>query len=173
MQQTQLGPVRAANPADGMDRQLIGYDPTVSAEENFERNRGVWLLGPRAASERHALFSSTVDGTVKFVVEIDELEPVLHKKALTGRIVPAGDPLHNRWVGRTAPDSHRNPVTYVNDKDRPAVCACGCGEPVSGGRTFQPGDDQRAIHARIIRQWGNTVGFLDWFDATYPSPSTS
>jgi hypothetical protein len=166
-----LGPVRVADPADGMDRDLVGYDPSASAEENFDRNRGVWLLGPRAERETHALFSSIVDGTVKFVVAIDNLEPVLHKKALVGRVLPATDPLHQGWVGGKAPDSYRNPVTYVTDDNRPAAtCACICGESVSGGRTFLPGHDQRAIHARIVRQWGNTVGFLDWFDATYPPP---
>lgn len=163
-----LGPVRPADPADGMVRATIGYDATTSAEENFDRNRGVWVLGPRAARERHALFSSTADGTVKFVVAIKELEPVLRKKAVVGRVLPASDPLHQRWVGKPAPDSFRNPFTYVAEKDQPATCACGCGEAVTGGRTFLPGHDQRAIHARIVRQWGNTVGFLDWFDATFP-----
>jgi len=31
-----------------------------------------------------------------------------------------------------------------------------------------PGHDQKAIHARISKQWGGTLGFIDWFDATYP-----
>jgi len=24
------------------------------------------------------------------------------------------------------------------------------------------------VHERIARQWGGTVGFIEWFDATYP-----
>ena len=163
-----LGPVRPANPADGMVRATVGYDPTTSVQENFDRNRGVWVLGPRATRERHALFSSTVDGTVKFVVAVESLEPVLHKKAVAGEVLPDAHPLHKLWVGRPAPDSFRNPFTYVVEKDQPASCACSCGRAVTGGRTFLPGHDQRAIHRRIVRQWGNTLGFLDWFDATFP-----
>jgi hypothetical protein len=40
---------------------------------------------------------------------------------------------------------------------------------VSGNRSFLPGHDQRAVHERIARQWGGTLGFMDWFDATYPA----
>jgi hypothetical protein len=32
---------------------------------------------------------------------------------------------------------------------------------------FVPGHDQKAIHERIAQQWGNTVGFIEWFDETY------
>ncbi|MEJ5915941.1 hypothetical protein WDV86_16050, partial [Pseudokineococcus sp. 1T1Z-3] len=53
----------------------------------------------------------------------------------------------------------------------PSTCACGCGGEVAGHRAFLPGHDQRAIHERIARQWGNTLGFVDWFDATFPRSS--
>jgi hypothetical protein len=38
---------------------------------------------------------------------------------------------------------------------------------VSGGRVFLPGHDQRAVHERIARQWGDTLGFITWFDSQY------
>ena len=67
-------------------------------------------------------------------------------------------------------DGHRNPVTYLSDPDAgDPACACGCGAPVSGNRSFLPGHDQRAVHERIARQWGSTLAFMDWFDATYPA----
>jgi hypothetical protein len=30
-----------------------------------------------------------------------------------------------------------------------------------------PGHGQRAIHERIAREWGTTLGFVEWFDDTY------
>lgn len=32
---------------------------------------------------------------------------------------------------------------------------------------LRPGHDQRAVHERIARQWGDTLGFIHWFDDTY------
>jgi hypothetical protein len=32
---------------------------------------------------------------------------------------------------------------------------------------LRPGHDQRGIHARIERQWGDALGFIRWFDETY------
>ncbi len=37
---------------------------------------------------------------------------------------------------------------------------------VVGGRVDLPGHDQRAVHDRITRQWGSTLGFIDWFDVS-------
>ena len=38
---------------------------------------------------------------------------------------------------------------------------------MKAGRRFIPGHDQRAVHERIERQWGDTMGFIRWFDETY------
>lgn len=67
------------------------------------------------------------------------------------------------------PDRHRNPVTYVADPVEQRTCACGCDGPVTGGRVFLPGHDQRAIHERIARQWGDTLGSLR-DSTTSPAP---
>ena len=45
--------------------------------------------------------------------------------------------------------------------------------PVPGHRILVPGHDQRAVHDRITRQWGNTFNFINWFDATYPEATGS
>lgn len=47
------------------------------------------------------------------------------------------------------------------------TCPCGCGQAVRKENRFVPGHDQKAIHERIAQQWGNTVGFIEWFDETY------
>lgn len=170
-----LGPVRDVAPEqDDMGRSWVGFSPTHSAQQTYEQNRGIWLLGPRAARERYATFS--FDGTVRVVVEVDQVETVpakdpekRSKSAVVGRVLEAGHPVHDALVGRTV-DQHRNPVTYLIDPSSgPCTCACGCGAAVAGHRAFAPGHDQRAVHERIARQWGSTLGFIDWFDATYPA----
>jgi hypothetical protein len=109
------------------------------------------------------------------VVEIEEIETIppkdpdrSAKRAIRGRVLDAADPTCALLIGRPV-DAHRNPVTYMDDPGRGAkTCACGCGESVTGKSDFLPGHDQRAIHERIARQWEDTLGFIEWFDATYP-----
>jgi len=160
---------RRANPDDPMGREWVGYDPSVPVDELFDRNRGVWVLGPRADRERYAVFSYTGDHRVKFVAEINGLERFGNRRAIVGRVLDPDDSLAKRWIEAPAPDSFRNPTTYFKEPGAAAsTCACGCGEPVPTSRSFLPGHDQKAIHARIIKQWGGTIGFIDWFDATFP-----
>ena len=156
-----------------MHRDWVGWSESVSHEELFERNRGIWLLGSRAQRERYATFS--VDGVVRMVAEIDGIEVIpsedparRSKSAIIGRVLGPGDEAYDTFVG-TPVDSHRNPVSYIDDPDTgPRTCACACGEPVPGARIFAPGHDQRAVHERIGRQWGSTLAFIRWFDDTFP-----
>jgi hypothetical protein len=157
---------------DPMGRDWIGYHPSLSVEELFENNRGRWFLGQRADREKYAVFSYTGDHKVKFVAEIEGFEPSGDKRVIVGRVLEPDHPLSKRWVGAAAPDHFRNPSTYFKDSGERTTCACGCGEPVRAGRVFVPGHDQKAIHARITKQWGGPVGFIDWFDATYPEQPT-
>ncbi len=168
-----LDPVRAVAPEqDDMGRSWVGFSPTHSAQQTYEQNRGVWLLGPRAAREQYATFSH--DGIVRVVVEVDRVETVpakdatkRPKSAVVGRVLEAGHPVHDALVDQPA-DLHRNPVTYQPDPSSgPRTCGCGCGTAVADHRAFVPGHDQRAVHERITRQWGSTLGFIRWFDATY------
>jgi hypothetical protein len=163
---------------DRMGREWVGWDDTKSANVNFEQNRGIWLLGRRAEKERYATFS--LGGKVVMVAEIDDIEPIppragdeSPKRAIVGRVLGQDDPMHETFIGRQV-DSHRNPVTYMPDPGYATKeCACGCGETVAPMRDFAAGHDQRAIHDRIARRWGDTVAFIEWFDATYPEQAGS
>jgi len=152
---------------DPMGRPWVGYDQTKSNEELFEINRGRWTLGARANREKFAAFSYTGDHTIKFLVEIEGIEDSGSRRALVGRVLNADHPLARRYVGETALDEHRNPVTYFSDPEAPTLCACGCGERLEGTSAFITGHDQKAIHSRIARQWGSTLSFIDWFDSTF------
>lgn len=160
--------------ADPMSRTWIGWSDLLSPQEVYEQNRGIWFLGKRAANERYATFS--YDAIVRLVVQIDHIETIparvagtRDKQAIVGRVLPEGYSVREALIG-TAVDSHRNPVTYIEDPpDVARTCACGCGAPVTGVRVFLPGHDQRAVHERITRQWGSSLAFIEWFDATYPT----
>jgi hypothetical protein len=162
-----LGDQKAPPAHDPMGRSWVGYDKDVTDEELFAINRGTWKLGPRAARERHVLFSH--DGHVKFVAEIHGLEKATNgRQIIVGRLLQPDEPLAKRWVDEPSPVANRNPIAYYQDPDHgPLTCACGCGAPVSASRAFLPGHDQRAIHSRIVKGWGDTLGFIDWFDANH------
>lgn len=165
---------RAIDSDEPMGRAWVGYDKNLPDEELFNQNRGRWVLGPRADREDYVLFSYTGDHTVKFVAEIDGFKPIGKKRAVVGRVLDPDHPVARKWVGAPAPDNFRNPVTYVHEPGGgPSTCACGCGETVPANRAFAPGHDQKAIHARIAKQWGGTLGFIDWFDATFPDTEGS
>lgn len=169
-----LGPVTEIDPAtDDMSRTWIGWSHLHGDEQTYEQNRGVWVLGPRAERERLATFS--YDGKIKIVVAVDRIETIpakevgrRSKSAIVGRVLGPGDSRHDALIDQPV-DNHRNPVTYIIEPTAgDPTCACGCGAPVAGHRSFLPGHDQRAVHERIARRWGSTLGFIDWFDATYP-----
>lgn len=169
-----LGPRRLLTPSDHdeMGRDWHGYDPNMTEQDVYDRNRGAWVLGARANSERYAIFSATESGRICCVVELDRIQSLGAKSAIVGRVLPTEHPMH-ALVGQPAPDHFRNPVTYVPDAGSATTCACGCGTAVSGRSNFVAGHDQRAIHSRITAQWGSTVGFVQWFDATYGRPETA
>lgn len=163
---------------DPMHREWVGYDPTMTPDEIFERNRGIWnLKTDRVEGENYATFSH--NGTIVSVAEIDGVEVLpwaqpdgrRDKKAVTGRALHPGHPVYDYFVGRQI-GSDRNPVTYIADPEPreptgPAYCACGCGTEVSESKTFAQGHDQKAVHSRIAEGWGDTVGFIKWFDSEY------
>ncbi|PPL19813.1 hypothetical protein GY24_04135 [Microterricola pindariensis] len=102
--------------------------------------------------------------------EFPDLEGGRTKFALRGKVLGPGDADYDALIGTTV-DSFRNPVTYpLRPLDTPRTCGCGCGEEVADSRDFLPGHDQRAVHERIAQEWGTTLGFIEWFDATYGAP---
>lgn len=166
-----IGHPQEADPtADEMGRSWFGYVDEMTPQEMYDRNRGMWVLGPAADAHRYAVFSSVVTKLGLVAVKIERLQafPGSAKRAIVGTVLGPGHPVHDRYVGQPAPDRYRNPKTFPPDPDMPPVlCACGCGEGVTGGRAFRIGHDQRAIRERINRQWGGAIGFVRWFDERF------
>lgn len=161
-----LGPKKAADKDDALNRAYVGYDAGMSEQELYEANRGCWVLGPRADSERFMLMS--FEGVVRQAVEIERIVPAGSRRAVEGRILGPGDAVHDKYVGQPSPVGQvRNPITYFEEEEsQEHLCACGCGQAMTSKRDFLPGHDQRAIHARIARV-GSVKDFLDWFDRTW------
>lgn len=157
---------------DPMSRTWLGWSSELTDQEVYEQNRGIWFLGRRARLQRVATFSH--HGEVVAVIAVKEIEEIpplgseRPKQAIVGCVLGAGDADYDALIGQPV-DGHRNPVTYPSGGVR--TCACGCGGNVAGNRLFLPGHDQRAIHDRIAKQWGTTLGFVEWFDETYGTTS--
>lgn len=161
-----LGPARPVDrQIDELDRDRVGFAEDMTEQELYEANRGCWVLGARADREQYALV--TFDGRVRQAIGIDRIVSTGTRRAIEGRILTAGDPVFDAYVGKPTPVGRvRNPITYFDAPIGRRLCACGCGEVIALG-AFLPGHDQRAIHARIARV-GTVVEFLRWFDAHYP-----
>ncbi|RJK92521.1 hypothetical protein [Vallicoccus soli] len=163
-----LGDRRPVDPVeDELGRNHVGFAADMSQADLYAVNRGCWVLGERADTERYALFS--YKGIVRMALAIDAIEPTSsNRRALVGRILQPGDRVHDVYVGGPAPIvGARNPITYVPDpRFDLRVCSCGCGEPIPRG-DWVPGHDQKALHKRIA-QIGTVKQFIEWFDANAP-----
>jgi hypothetical protein len=159
-----LSKKKPANPDDALGRDFVGFDPHMTEAELHEANRGCWVLGARADTERYALFS--FEGIVVQAMQIDRIVPAGTRRALEGPVLQPGHPVYEQYVGRESPQrGMRNPVTYFDAPVARGACLCGCGGELVRG-TFLPGHDQRAIHDRIAKL-GGVREFIEWFDATY------
>lgn len=170
-----LSDVKSIDPNDDpMNRDWVGYNPALTDQAVFDQNRGMWYLGARAGQERYATFSYAA--TIVVIAEIDGVDTLpwpnpgkrRDKQAVAGRTLKPGDDAYEHFIGRDV-DRARNPVSYIEDPDpaAPRFCACGCGAAVFGTKHFVTGHDQKALHERIASQWGDTLAFIQWFDATY------
>lgn len=156
---------------DPMERSWVGWDERLSVQELFDQNRGLWRLSTRAAGEEIATFS--YDGEIKIVASIEGIEQypfrdssIPPKSAIIGTVIEDG-PIWQALIGQPV-DNHRNPVSYLPDPgELVRVCSCGCGEQPSGRNRWISGHDQRALHERIAEQWGDSLGFVRWYDSTY------
>jgi hypothetical protein len=166
-----LGPERTVDPAeDELGRDRVGFSPTMSDLALYDANHGCWKLGERAAQEDFMIVS--FEGIVRQAIEIDSIERVERgsRSVVHGRILAAGHPVYDRYVGKESPvQGMRNPVTYFEDDSDQRPCRCGCGGLVAG-REFLQGHDQAAIHQRI-KQIGTVSEFLTWFDIVRGTPS--
>lgn len=165
-----LGPEVLDPKDDELDRSRTGFSADMTQAELYEASRGCWVLGNRADRERFALVS--YGGVVRLAIEIERLErqSATGRRAIEGRILEPGHPVHDAFVGGEAPVGRvRNPITYLDTALDRRPCACGCERRVLAG-DFLPGHDQRAIHERISRL-GSVIDFLRWFDATFEAGS--
>jgi len=160
-----LGSARLVDPkVDPLGRDRVGYAEWMTDEELHEANRGCWILGRRADSERYALFS--FQGKVVQAMEIEGIVDTAPSAPSPCRLdPPARASGLRRLRERPGPLQGRNPVGYYVAPVGRNTCACGCGQPVTNGH-FLPGYDQKAIHVRIARV-GTVRDFIDWFDANY------
>ncbi|GAA1243367.1 protein NO VEIN domain-containing protein [Oryzihumus leptocrescens] len=114
-----LAPIWATDPKDEpWGRAWVGWDPTMSDEEIWESNRGIWSLSlTRLTTERFATMST--DGVIRLVAELEGHDIVYDHRvgkdrvALIGTLLQPGDPVRDALVGQTV-DQHRNPVSYID-----------------------------------------------------------
>jgi hypothetical protein len=176
-----ISPYQELSTPDTLDRTWAGYFPGMTEEQAYEAGRGVWTLGPQADDERFAMIVAGHKGagTVRAVVEIDEIhndKEVAGKRYFTGRVLPAGHPLREAYLGQPDPSgsTSQNPIAYARNLPEEEGfllrdCLCGCGAQMR--RAFAPGHDQRAINDRVARYFGGSAAaFIQWIDANTPEP---
>lgn len=104
-----------ANPDDELGRGYCGWSDRLTPEEVYEAARGCWKLSDRADSERFAVVVHR--GLVRCVIEIDRIEPVsTGRRAIVGRAVGEGHPVHDRWIDQPAPSNRGGgSITYIDN----------------------------------------------------------
>lgn len=160
-----LSDMKPVEPGDDFfGRTYVGWSPDMTDTQLYNANRGCWVLGARADREQYALLSA--HGAVRQAIEIDRIVQAGNRRAIEGKILTAGHPVYDAYVGKPSPIKPvRNPVTYFDSPHAARLCACDCGEPVNLGY-FLPGHDQKALHDRVSKI-GTVHEFIQWFDETY------
>ncbi|MFI9047597.1 hypothetical protein [Streptomyces sp. NPDC053427] len=118
MLQFSLGKLTELPPDDPAGRPCAGWREGMAPEIVYALNRGCWQLGEEAAEHTVALYASTGDGIVRLAVEIARIVPMGEVdgkpvKAIEGRVLQAGHPVHDRFVGRKAPAQLTQTFRYV------------------------------------------------------------
>lgn len=110
-----------ADTNDPLPRDWWGYDPEATPEQLWDHNRGIWSLnGSRIATERWVALN--YQSRVVLVAELQEPgyeiladnRTGVSKKALFGRVLPAGHPVYEALFGAPV-EYRRNPVSYDPD----------------------------------------------------------
>lgn len=112
---------------DPLGRDWYGYDPDATPEQLWANNRGDWFLSAKSISdERWAALN--YQGRVVLVAKLKNPNHVIlagntraPKKALRGRVLPAGHSIHEALIGTQvdyAPGS-RNSILYGPDPEMP------------------------------------------------------
>jgi len=165
-----LADMRSVKPwEDALRRSYVGFAEELTEEELYEANRGCWVLGARADREQFAIIN--YKGVIRQAIEIKQIVPAGNRRAIEGRILSAGHPVYDAYVGKPSPvGTVRNPITYFESEFAARVCGCGCGAEVNLGY-FLPGHDQKALHDRVAKI-GTVHDFLLWFDEIMESQQT-
>src|SRR5260370_7151375 len=143
----------ANDPTDPLERAFYGWGQQDSIEENWQNNRGYWVLGARAHRESYVLFSHNERHEVVMAARIDK---IIDARGKPGRKITEGEPLpedhavYQAYVGRPTPPSARvrNPVTYFDSTVGGWPCGCGCGEEIFAGE-FVRAHEHTALHPRL------------------------
>lgn len=112
---------QTADRDDPLGRDWWGYDPDATPDQLWANNRGDWRLDrKRIAAERWAALS--YQGTIVLVAELQgpDHETLVdragtQKKALNGRPLPAGHPIHEALIGTRVRPARG--VSYDPDPD--------------------------------------------------------
>jgi hypothetical protein len=167
MIQITLGDMKPVKPwEDPLGRAYVGWAPEMTEEQLYEANRGCWVLGARADREQFALINAK--SIIRQAIEIERIVPAGNRRAIEGKILTAGHPVYDAYVGRPSPVGPvRNPITYFESEYAARVCGCGCGAEVTLGH-FLSGHDQKALHDRVAKI-GTVHDFILWFDEIHES----
>jgi hypothetical protein len=157
---------------DLLGRGHTGCFPRITEQEAWQAGREVWKMNrARAAAERFALIAGM--GRVLAVAQIGGVTQHGDRIALERHPLLAGHPVYDAYIGR--PDSlanqSQNPVTYGDLPEeapfRTRPYGCGCGQMT--GRDSAPGDEMRAIQARIREHYGGSaLALIQWIDHNRP-----
>jgi hypothetical protein len=164
---------------DPLGRGYVGYFPRMTEDEAWTAGRGVWKASAeKIKRQRFALVVG--EGAVRAIAEItghtEHDTPTGPRIALDGRLLPAGHPVREAYLGRPDPaaSGSQNPVGYCDlPEEQPFLlrpCACGCGE--KSDRDFLPGHDVRAIQQRVRDRFdGSALKLIQFLDA-HPTDGT-
>lgn len=117
---------QTADSDDPLERDWYGYDPGATPEQLWANNRGDWFLSARSiSSERWAALN--YQGRVVLVAELTDpdheivtgTETGRPKKALIGRVLADGHPIHKVLMGTQIeyPPGSRNSILYRADPE--------------------------------------------------------
>ena len=164
------------DPKDPLRRTTYGWDEHASDKQNWNNNRGYWVLGARARRESYVLFSYSETKKVVMAAEIIDIVDAPGKpgkRIIEGDLLPADHPVYRAYVGQDTPDSARvrNPVTYLDSDVGGWLCKCGCGTEIHSG-DFVRGHEQVALHKRVA-EIGTIPDFIRWFDAVRSGESVA
>jgi hypothetical protein len=116
---------QTADSDDPLGRDWYGYDPDATPEQLWAHNRGDWYLDAgRIASQRWAALN--YQGRVVLVAELNDPDHEIlagktarPKKALIGRVLPAGHSMHEFLIGTRVeyPPGSRNSILYGPDPE--------------------------------------------------------